>query len=71
MQHIDVAIASELQNVNVNPKDDVRPRLVPKSRIGNNAHASLARDIYDLFMYICGAQNVFPRNILRMWIECG
>ena len=45
--------------------DDVRPRLVPKSRIGNNAHVSLARDIYDPFMYICGAQKVFPGNILR------
>ena len=109
MQHIDSAIASVLQNVDVNPKaqtiealvdaidavedlqatryillkyatnrlysqvarennevaDDVRPRLVPKSRIGNNAHVSLARDIYDPFMYICGAQNVFPKNILR------
>ena len=110
MQHIDVAIASVLQNVDVNPKaqtiealvdaidadvedlqatryillkcatnrlysqvarenndvaDDVRPRLVPKSRIGNNAHVSLARDIYDLFMYIGGAQNVFPRNNVR------
>ena len=56
---------SQVAGENNDVADDVRPRLVPKIRLGNNAHVSIARDMYDLFMYICGAQNVFPRNILR------